>query len=315
MSVILVGAGKMALAYYEVLESRGSQVVVVGRGETTARSFEEKTSQRVERGGLQRWAAGDEAPSGDFIIAVDVEHLEECTLAALAAGAKRVLVEKPGAMEVAGLHRISAAARGAGASVSIAYNRRFYGVVRRVREMIAEDGGAQIFHIEFGENPQKLATSSRSPEVLARTIYNHCSHVLDLGWFLSGEPVELTALQAGTLPWHESGIFAGAGRTNTGALFTYRANWLVPGSWRIELQTARRQFVFAPLERPIWKENSAVEFQSVEAGSDSPFKAGVEAMLAAFLDGKDANSLCRLDEQIKRADFYNRIGGYNTTNS
>jgi hypothetical protein len=207
------------------------------------------------------------------------------------------------------LCRIRDAAIRVNASVSIAYNRRFYQVVASVREMIAEDGGALTLYVEFGENPEKLAASSRSAAVLSRTIYNHSSHVIDLAWFLAGEPEEFPAWHGGSLPWHHTAIFAGSGRTCGGALFTYRANWLVPGSWRIELQTVRRQFVFAPIERPVWKEISDLEFRPVDAEPES-FKAGVEPMLAAFLDGAEADSLCGVDEQIRRAAFYNRIGGY-----
>jgi len=308
MSVVIVGAGKMALAYFEALRSRAIDVVVIGRGEQTARAFEEKTGHRPVTGGLERWAAAGNTAE-NVIVAVDVEHLEDCTLAALGAGARRILVEKPGAMDVAGLRRMRDAATGAKAEISIAYNRRFYNVVRRVRAMLEEDGGAHVCHIEFGESAEKLAASSRSPEVLARTVYNHCSHVLDLAWFLAGEPSDLAAWHAGSLPWHATAVFAGAGKTASGALFTYRADWLVAGSWRIELQTSRRQIVFAPIERPVWRENPAAEFQPVEAEPE-PCKAGLAGMLNAFLAGADAGALCSMDEQIRRAGFYHRIGGY-----
>ena len=68
-------------------------------------------------------------------VATPVRFHAEQTIAAAAAG-KHVLCEKPMAMDVAECDRMIAACQAAGVTLGIAYYRRFYPVVARVKQLI-----------------------------------------------------------------------------------------------------------------------------------------------------------------------------------
>ena len=73
--------------------------------------------------------------------ASSVDDLAASAELALQAGVSKVLVEKPGALHLGELEQLEATAAARSASVSIAYNRRYYASVRAARERIAADGG------------------------------------------------------------------------------------------------------------------------------------------------------------------------------
>jgi 1,5-anhydro-D-fructose reductase (1,5-anhydro-D-mannitol-forming) len=76
----------------------------------------------------------DEAVDAVYVSSPHHLHAEQ-SIAALEAG-KHVLVEKPMALSVADCDRMIAAARSAGRSLGVAYYRRGYPSVRRVREIL-----------------------------------------------------------------------------------------------------------------------------------------------------------------------------------
>jgi len=78
-------------------------------------------------------------------VATPVRFHAEQTIAAAAAG-KHVLCEKPMAMDVAECDRMIAACQAAGVTLGIAYYRRFYPIVARVKQLIdAGEIGTLVF--------------------------------------------------------------------------------------------------------------------------------------------------------------------------
>jgi predicted dehydrogenase len=102
----------------------------------------------------------------------------EHTIAALEAG-KHVLVEKPMATSAADCTRMIDAARRANRSLAVAYYRRGYPAIRRVRDLLAEGAiGA----------PLRMSINGEFPT----------SHRLDLVHFLLGRIAEVRAIAGGT---------------------------------------------------------------------------------------------------------------------
>lgn len=294
MSILLVGAGPMAVAYAKVLDAEKRPFETVGRGDASARAFTEATGRPVTRGGLDSRAA--RALPDTAIVAVGIESLAASVPVLLRGGVKRVLVEKPAGLDAAEIQSVADAARAAGAEVFVAYNRRFYASTARARELIAEDGGATSFHFEFTEWSsviEKLPTAARIKEAW---LLANSTHVIDLAFFLGGEPKSLRALTAGkgALAWHpRASVFAGSGEAVTGALFTYKADWGAPGRWGVEIMTRHRRLVLRPLEElQIQRHGSlALETETLADGDDKLFKPGLRAQVRAFLGGTDPRLL------------------------
>ncbi len=221
----LVGAGIMARAYARVLTAIRSSCLVIGRGDVSAAGFEKDTRLPVRRGGLATFLAERPTPARHAIVAVPVQDLAACTTALLEYGVRHILVEKPAGLNRREIERVVAAAESHRANIFVAYNRRFHASTQRTRELIDADGGATSVDFEFTER-SSIGEMAKPPEVKARWFLANSTHVVDLAFFLAGEPVRLTAEIAGTLAWHPTGaVFTGSGRTDRNALFSYRADW------------------------------------------------------------------------------------------
>jgi predicted dehydrogenase len=308
--VWLVGAGGMAAEYTKVLAALGCRTTVIGRSrEKVARFAGVDGVAAVADGGiavhLQRT---DERPTA-AIVATPVETLAEVTGRLIAAGVRRILVEKPGALDVAELERLETAAARGGGDVRIAYNRRFYAATSRAREIIAEDGGVRSFAFEFTEWSHEIVKLPIVPAVKERWLVANSSHVIDLAFFLGGAPRQLSTFVDGALPWHRAGaIFAGAGVSERGALFSYHANWAAPGRWGVEVLTARRRLIFRPMEKLSVMQLGSVKIdeEPIDDRLDREFKPGLYKQTEAFLAGDDAR-LPTLGEQRRHFAFYDRM--------
>jgi predicted dehydrogenase len=198
----------------------------------------------------------------------------------------------------------------AGAQVFVAYNRRFYASVRRARAFAAADGGVTSCRFEFTERAAYIATASIPPAVKANWFFANSTHVLDLAFFIAGAPVMLSADSGGALDWHPAGaVFAGAGRTAAGALFSYHADWTGPGRWGVEVVTRAHRLFLQPLEELRIQKSGQMTVESVALGDDldARFKPGVYRQLAAFLAGEEAESLLPIATHAERMAIYARI--------
>lgn len=311
MSIWLVGAGPMAQDYSKVLLALDQSFAVIGRGEYSARVFEEKTGHLVTRGGLASALQNDEAPE-IAIVAVGVEQLAHSTEALIKAGTKRILLEKPGGLnwaEIDALHRI---ADEHGAEVLIAYNRRFYGAVEQARQYIDEDGGVLSAQFEFTEWSHLIAPLHKSTGVKEHWVLGNSSHVIDLAFQLIGVPTDWHSWHAGSIDWHPtSARFAGAGVTERGVMFSYTSDWQAPGRWGLEIMTRKRRLILRPMEQLQVTNLGSVAVESVEALNtlDKDFKPGLYQQIKAFLAGENA-LFCTLSEQVRNVQIYSQMAGY-----
>ena len=74
--------------------------------------------------------------------------------------------------------------------------------------------------------------------------------MVDLAFNLGGIPKELSSFTAGSLDWHPSAaVFSGAGISENGAPFNYRANWESAGRWGVEVLTKEHKLILRPMEK------------------------------------------------------------------
>lgn len=317
-SLWLIGAGPMGQAYAAVLQAQGVPFRVIGRSRASAEAFHKATGLPVHEGGLESALASLPAPD-QAIVAVGVEQLAPTAQQLLAAGCRSLLLEKPGALTLAELQAVHTSAQAKEAQIWIAYNRRFYASVQKLRQLVAADGGITSAVFEFTEWSHRLRDLKKASGVKEHWLLANSTHVIDLAFAFIGMPAggQWQAWHGGNLDWHPSSArFHGAGVSERGIPFSYQADWEAPGRWGVELLTRRNRYLLRPMESLQAIPLSSVKAHPIdlEDDLDREFKPGLFRQCEAFIKSKpdpaQANQLCSLQEQLDAFPIYYRIAGY-----
>ncbi len=311
MKVWLVGAGNQAAAYAKILIHLGVPFIVIGRGQASAIDFKQKTGKLVRTGGVGE-ALRKLGPPHTAIVAATADQLYYVASSLTKAGTKRILLEKPGALnmkDIKWLHRLSRKHKN---RICIGYNRRFYASTRQARRQIHEDRGVTSCVFELTEWARSIKSWSASKEIKNALFLANSSHVADLAFYLCGKPDEWKGWVDGNLPWHKrSARFCGGGITDRGALFSYYADWEAPGRWGVEICTRQNRYIFRPLEKLFIqpRDSNCVREVRLASNYDKKFKPGLYLQTKAFLHD-DFSELCSLEEQVKLVAIYSKMAGY-----
>lgn len=309
--VFLIGTGQMAIDYFAVLKDQNLITTVIGRGEESAIKFESKTGVKPFVGGLQQYINNNGLPKNAYvIIATGTEALMSSLLLTLQAGAYKVLIEKPAAISIEELIENEEKLKPYSDKVFVAYNRRFFASVIEAQKMIADDGGLQTIHFEFTEWAHKIGPLTKSAGVKENWFFANSTHVVDLAFYLAGEPVDWKAFsKAGDLKWHSKVNFTGAGITDKGVLFSYLSNWESAGRWALELLTEKRRIYLKPMESISVQEKGtvAVVEHKFDDSLDLQFKPGLMKQVEAYLDDNDNNLLNIKDHLFTAREVYLKI--------
>ncbi|MDA8226238.1 MAG: Gfo/Idh/MocA family oxidoreductase [Desulfitobacterium hafniense] len=309
---LLVGAGLMAIDYANVLVAQHVLFDVVGRGQGSAATFKEKTGVPVYTGGLEQYFKENGLVYPSAIVAVSVEQLAQTTILLLEKGFKRVLVEKPAGLNRDQIKEVARVAEKNNAEVYVAYNRRFYASTQKAQEIIDEDGGVLSFNFEFTEWSHVIEDLEKASGVKEQWFLANSTHVADLAFYLAGKPKELVAYTAGGLSWHPSAsIYAGAGVSEQGALFSYQANWEAPGRWRVEVLTSKHRLVFCPMEQLHIQRIGTVSVEMVQLDDelDRKFKPGLYQQVQVFLGDEKKGLLDIAGQYAMVKNCYETING------
>lgn len=317
--VLLIGAGPMAINHALVLQGMNLKFRVVGRGEQSAQSFQEKTKLNVITGGIDKWLSENTVYPKYAIVAVTGTQLGNVTCALIKHNIKNILLEKPGGLDNNDIKSVAESAKKFNTNILLGYNRRFYASVLKAKEIIEEDGGVNSYYFEFTEWPHTIVPLKKDPEVKKRWVLHNSSHVIDLAFYLGGEPEEIHSYSRGGFDWHPDGtIFTGAGISKSGALFSYHSNWDAPGRWGVEILTQKHRLIFRPLEKlQIQKLKSvAIEEIKIDDQLDIKFKPGLYLQLKAFLED-DTSNFINIHQHAARLEVFDKIrhGGDFSENS
>jgi len=312
-TIWLIGAGPIAVDYAKVLNDLNVNYQVIGRSDSGCKTFQEQTGHDAIPGGLEKYLGGRPPVVDIAIVAVSIENLAEICEQLINYGIRNILLEKPGvgfADEIYGLAQLVSKKK---TNVLLAYNRRFYASVQKAAEIIKEDGGVKSFHFEFTEWSHQIRNLKKHKTELENWFLGNSTHVIDAAFFLGGEPAEISCYHTGGLDWHpKSSIYAGAGISKGGALFSYEANWEAPGRWNMDIMTSKRRLVFKPMEKLQVMEIGSVAINFVEDidySLDEEFKPGLFLQTKAFLDGT-WDKFIRLDDQADRMGIFKKMSGY-----
>jgi predicted dehydrogenase len=299
----VIGAGRMAKAYGAVLTAMGFSYEAVCRSPASAEKFTAETGAPARAGGLAAALEAAGAPRR-AIVAVAVDQLAPSARALIAAGCRSLLLEKPGGVDADEIAALAALARESGADVRVAYNRRFYESVRAAERILAAEGGPVSMSFEFTEMADVVASLPYAPRVKENWLIANSTHVIDTAFFLAGDAEHFMPFTAGTIAWHSRAArFAGAGRTKSGALFSYGADWAAPGRWGIEVNTTKTRLILRPMEKLQIQKHGSFSIEPVEPldDLDQRFKPGLYAQTRAFLDGSEPNRLLSIARHAARA--------------
>lgn len=299
----------MAVEHGRAARALGWSPTLLARSGDKARKTAEESGLQVEFGDVQTWLEM-QSPQDHAVVAVSVDALAPVTMALIAGGVGKILVEKPGGVGAAELARLDAAAEASGAEVYIAYNRRFFASVRAARTRLLEAGGATSLRFDFTELAWKVATLKTPAAVKAAWLYANSTHVIDTAFFLTSEPERLRTEIAGGLSWHPvASRFSGSGRTDQGCLFSYVADWESPGRWSVDVRSHKERLLLEPMESLQVQAAGGFSWESVPLDNlDGGLKPGILAQMRAFLDGHGGEHLMPLALQARRAAaVYDRI--------
>lgn len=302
----------MSIEYSKVLKAQNLKAIVIGRGETSAKKFEELTGIPVLIGGVDNGLGEIESLPSHAIVAVNVEQLMVTAMSLLNKGIKNILLEKPAGMNKEEVKKIAKLAQEKNANVYVAYNRRYYASVSKALEIIQEDGGVSSFNFEFTEWSHTIRPLEKAEGVKEAWFLANSTHVVDLAFFLGGKPKELCSFVQGGIDWHPNGcIYAGAGRTEENVLFSYQANWEAPGRWYVEILTNQHRLYFKPMEQLQIQNIGSVRVDPVEIDDayDLEFKPGLFHMVEEFLNNKPSSKRITIQEQLENMDIYDKIEG------
>lgn len=310
MKLLLLGSSYMAEEYLKAFKAFPCEVVVVGRDQGKAEVLAARYGAKGLGGGAVAIADGQYDAA---IVVSSIDSLKDLTLACLDRGIKNILVEKPGALNVAELLQIKEKLSGQrGVKLGIAYNRRFYNSVRQLKALIELDGGPLGCFFDFTDREKDVLENPKGAAVLKRWGFANASHVIDTAFYLVGRPVEINCRRAGGWDVHPSGnIFAGSGRTEK-CLFSYFATWAGGGRWNVEVSTAAGRYKLSPLEELQFCRKNQFAWTQVPLADDddAKYKPGLRKMIGSVLFNHDFSGLPDIEAQIAFAKTIDGVFGY-----
>lgn len=309
-NVWIIGAGNMAAEYSKILKKLSIKHSVIGRSSKSAEGFYEKTGLPVHQGGIEQIINSTQTRPRYAIIAVNVEMLYNACKTLIINGVKNILIEKPAGCNQQQVMELSKIAKQYNSNVLVAYNRRFYASVIEAKKIIEKDDGVKSFSFEFTEWSHVIEKLAKPKDVLQNWLLANSSHVIDLAFYLGGYPSEMSTYTKGSLSWYDTAaIFAGAGITKSGALFSYNANWKGPGRWVVDVVTSKHRLLFKPIEKLQIQEigSTSWNFVDVDYRLDDEFKPGLYLQTKYFLEDKIDERFITIHEHSKHMVNYNLI--------
>lgn len=306
--VLLIGVGYMGIEFAKVLKALGKEFIAVGRGEQSAKEFEEATGQEVFTGGIDKYLKENKQIPDFAIVAISEEQIGTATIKLIKHGVKNILAEKPGGANFQEIKKVAKLAALNKAHVYLGYNRRFYASVAEAKEIIRKDGGVLSLFFDFTEAVHKIVPLVRAPGVKENWFLHNSTHVIDMAFYLTGLPKKFSSQVTESLSWHPAGaIFTGSGTLENGGLFSYHANWKSAGRWAVEIQTRKHKLIFKPLEKLQVQDVGSFEVKdySLDDKLDLDFKPGIYKEVEAFFGSK--KNLCSIVEQTSNLNYFHKI--------
>ena len=310
--LILIGAGKMAINYIDVLKAQLVNFAVICRNINRAKELKIKKEIEIFDGGIDFFIEKSIRIPNMAIVCVDEKNLYEVTKSLIKAGVKNILVEKPCGVNKIQINSLNKISEIYSTKILVAYNRRFYESVHNAKNIINEDGGVRSCFFEFTEWTHQFEKLNVKDIFKEKLLICNSSHVLDLFIFFCGSPKNLNCFRSGELEWHKSAsVFSGSGISKKGVIFSYIADWESAGRWNLELTTKYRRLYFSPLEKLFCVDRGKLEKYEIKPKNnlDIEYKPGLYKMVKSFRENLHKD-FCSIKDQKQNFEFYYKIANY-----
>jgi predicted dehydrogenase len=309
--ILVVGAGLIGQEYARVLKKLNIEFDSICRSKLSAENFKCKTGLDCSYGGIES-ILDLQSKYSHVIVASEIDKAFSIIQFCISNGIKNILAEKPGALNFEEILKIKSTAEKFKSNVDIAYNRRYYESIIKLKEISELDGGIESCHFDFTEWSHEIIKLGKSDEILKNWFLLNSSHVVDAAFYLIGKPKEISCFQQGMLSWHSPAVFTGAGISEKNVLFTYNSNWLSTGRWSIEVKTKKRALRLMPMEKLSEQKIGELSWNDIPLTNEHEieFKHGFFKQIQAFILEKD-NHIKSIDEQVLDIELYKKILGIN----
>lgn len=308
----LIGTGNMAIEYAKVLKALKVKFLVIGRGKKSAHRFNLITNKEVFEGGLSKFLKKKPLIPKKVINSVNVEELKSTSFKLLNYGIKNILLEKPGGCNVQEIKELQNLSKQKNSDIRIAFNRRHFASVIKLKELIKRDGGVISFNFDFTERTDLIEKENKSKKVLKNWFLANSTHVVDLAFYIGGLPLNIIPQLSKKYSWNNSSsVFCGSGNTKEGHLFSYHANWHSGGRWSVEIHTLKGKYILRPLEKLFFQKRGSFEIKEISLNTklEKKFKPGFYIQTNSFIKGIN-NDLLSLSQYNSQMNFYKKIAGY-----
>ncbi|MCM3389081.1 Gfo/Idh/MocA family oxidoreductase [Ureibacillus chungkukjangi] len=309
MNVLLVGCGNIAISYIKVIQDLNVDYQIIGNSEENSKEFSNNHKCKVISGGLYNGYNELCKQPTHAIIATPINILAENALFLIEKGVKNILIEKPGALNKQDLFLIKRSAENKKVKVFIAYNRRFYASINELLELTSNEKITSIF-FEFTEWSHMLVNKNLPKFKLENWFIANSTHLVDLAFYIGGRPKNWCTYIQSKLDWHPKGsIFVGSGITERDIMFSYHANWNAPGSWRVEVSTAKNKYILRPIEELKVQKHGNIENEEIKLNSqlDTFYKPGFYKQLESFLTHPEDKRLLTINEAIRNFEIFDKM--------
>lgn len=314
-SICIIGSGFMAFEHAKAaLELEYDNVFIIGRSQKSFEKYFDDLDSNARliflTGGLETWFQSAHFDSTILHInAVAIEALNEITHELVKHKIQKILLEKPGALEIEELQKLKDASEYYGSKIVIGYNRRHYASIRKLKKILSTEN-ITSFEFEFTEWVDRINPIDYSEKALNNWIKSNSAHVIDTAFYLAGGmPTKLNAISQGTnqITWHpQASIFIGSGMVGN-IPFSYNADWTSQGRWKIYIRTDKGKYVLEPMEKLGFIPKNSVVREEIEL-EEEPAKEGLVNQIKDLEKG-DYNNFCTVIDQINLFEVIDKIIG------
>ncbi len=304
MNILIIGAGPISIDYAKVIDALNVKYVIFQRSSSNKKVPD--NLNLIKRDSIKDLDLNEFT---HIINCVDLENQAKVNFFLLQNSNAKILSEKPGFIFEADYLKALNLSKEIKSNFFVAYNRRFFQSVIKLKELSELDGGITSMHFEFTEWQKSVEETNISMKLKEKWALLNSSHVIDLAFFICGNPKDINCETFAALDWHpRSAIMKGYGVTFLGIPFSFSSDWSSAGRWEINIFTKRRKFILSPLEKLKYIEKETVLIKDFEMSNDN-FKHGFYKQIDSFLFN-NAKNIPSLENAYYLNKIVTKICGY-----
>ena len=300
--VLLVGCGKMGMDYASVLAKLQVPYIAIGRSAAGVKKFQESTGHEAISGGLEFFLSQHPVPARAVVVILCVTISQTPSVVDLLLASNRsgqitisgMLLEKPLAVDYTQALEVVAKVSESHVTAYVAFNRRFYPAVQRLKEIIERDGGVEYVHFEFNEWEERfdkaVSACLLSPVEASNWEFVTNCHVIDMAFYLAGgAPQNVSCLSTtGNLQpieYHPKAVaYGGSASTTHGTLITWKAYYRLKAPWMVEVVTSKKiKYQLNPIETLLQLDGAQAEVVVGSQHDPGGLRPGLEPLVQEFL--------------------------------